>query len=114
MFCVCGVCCKRVKRNQRKLSCTICKKYIHKCCSDMTSNGYRSKEITKYWHCRKCNDEIILPFNHIDGNTNFSSRTFEAKSTENNIGEKFDVSLDPTIFQADLDENNCNSYTEYF
>ena len=83
----------------------------------MTYKEYRSKEITKYWHCRKCNDEISLPFNHIDGNNKFLLelyRLFEAKSTENNIGEKFDnVSLNPTIFQTDLDENNCNSYTKY-
>ena len=42
-------------------------------------------------------------------------RMFENKLTNINLGEKFEkVSLDPTIFQTELDENNCNSYTKYF
>ena len=118
MYCVCGVCSKWVKRNQRNLLCTVCKSYIHKCCSDLTCKEFKSKENVKYWHCKKCNEEISLPFNHINGNNKFMLelyRMFENKLTNINLGEKFEnVSLDPTIFQTELDENNCNSYTKYF
>ena len=114
MYCVCGVCSKRVKRNQRNLSCTV----IHKCCSDLTCKEFKSKENVKYWHCKKCNEEIRLPFNHINGNNKFMLelyRMFENKPTNINLGKKFEnVSLDPTIFRTELDENNCNSYTKYF
>ena len=118
MYCVCGVCSKGVKRNQRNLLCTVCKSYIHKCCSDLTCKELKSKEDVKYWHCKKCNEEINLPFNHIHGNNKFMLelyRMFEHKLTNINLGEKFEnVSLDLIVFQTELDENNCISYTKYF
>ena len=118
VYCVCGVCSKQVKRNQRNLFCTVCKNYIHKCCSDLTCKEFKSNENVKYWHCKKCNEEINLPFNHIHGNNKFMLelyRMFENKLTNIDLGEKFEsVSLEPTIFQTELDENNCNSYIRYF
>ena len=88
MYCVCGVCSKRVKRNQRNLLCTVCKSYNHKCCSDHTYKEFKSKENVKYWHCNKCNEEINLPFNHINGNNKFMLelyRMFENKLTNINL-----------------------------
>ena len=118
MSCVCGICSKRIKKNQRNLSCTICKNYIHKCCSDLSCKELKSRNFGKYWHCKLCNDEINLPFNHIEGNNKFKLelfRMFENKLHSDESLSKFDdMSLDPTIFQTDLNENNCNSFSRYF
>ena len=62
--------------------------------------------------------KLICLFNHTHGNNIFTlelHRMFENKLTNINLGEKFEnVSLDPTFFLPELDENNCNSYTRYF
>ena len=115
----CGVCSKRLKKNQRNLSCTICKKYIHKCCSDLSWKELKFKDFGKYWHCKSCNEQIGLPFNHIEGNNKFKLELFRMFENNSLSDETFDIfgdmSLDPTIFQTDLiNENNCNSFTQYF
>ena len=71
MSCVCGVCSHLVKRNHRKLTCKLCKKYVHKCCSDLTAKEFRCSESTKYWHCASCNETLTLPFNHITNECEF-------------------------------------------
>ena len=67
----CSVCSKRTKKNQRKLSCTNCKNYIHKSCSDLSWKDVRSKNIGKFWHCNRCTEDIGLPFNHIKEDIKF-------------------------------------------
>ena len=67
----CSVCSKRTKKNQKKLSCTNCKNYIHKSCSDLSWKDVRSKNIGKFWHCNRCTEDIGLPFNHIKEDIKF-------------------------------------------
>ena len=43
MSCVYSKCSKRIKKNQRDLSGTICKNYIHKCCSDLSCKELKSR-----------------------------------------------------------------------
>ena len=76
MSCVCGVCSHLVKRNHRKLTCKLCKKYVHKCCSDLTAKEFRCSESTKYWHCASCNETLTLPFNHITNECEFQLQLY--------------------------------------
>ena len=76
MSCVCGVCSHLVKRNHRKLTCKLCKKYVHKCCSDLTAKEFRCSESTKYWHCASCNEPLTLPFNHITNECEFQLQLY--------------------------------------
>ena len=95
MSCSCAVCLKHVKKNQRRLMCTICKKFIHKCCSNVTSKEFRKKINTRFWHCSVCNDQLSLPFNHIVDDSEYllvlynMSFDHNLKSVNNIIVDRF-------------------------
>ena len=119
MSCICAVCLKFVKKNQRNLKCTICKMYVHKCCSDATGKEFRKKTHFKYWHCSKCNDLIALPFNHIVDDREFLLeiyRTFcdrmlkEFKNYDHFIFNP----LENKNVLGDVYNPECNSNSEYF
>lgn len=116
---VCAECQKYVSKNHRKLMCTVCKNFVHKKCSNMTTKEFKRKESHQYWYCTLCCNNFELPFNHINDENEFCLqlyRFFENKSIlESSIKAKCDnLSLDPTLFQTDLDDGNTNNYTEYF
>jgi len=85
--------------------CALCNKYIHKCCSDLTGKEFKQKSEHKFWHCRLCNDDISLPFNHIAEENKYLLelyRFFENEIIhiiEDRIKNRFEYrSFDPTIF----------------
>ena len=84
----------------------------------MSWKDVRSKNIGKFWHCNRCTEDIGLPFNHIKEDIKFKLelyRIFENTPPKDDIVNHLqNLQLDPTIFQTELDDNNCNSYTEYY
>ena len=120
MSCVCGVCSHLVKRNHRKLTCKLCKKYVHKCCSDLTAKEFRCSESTKYWHCASCNETLTLPFNHITNECEFQlqlCRCFEnGLLNTDHIKSHFEnMKFNPIDDSVHRSENNeCNNNSQYY
>ena len=129
MSCSCAVCLKHVKRNQRRLSCTICKKFVHKCCSNVTSKEFRQKVNTRFWHCSVCNDLLSLPFNHIIDDNEYllvlynMSFDHNLKSVNNIIVDRFkdlvynpmkdiEDTRDDSGVNFDCYSNNTEYYTD--
>ncbi len=111
----CSVCCGHVKRNHRNLKCSLCNKYIHKRCSNLTNKEFKTKR-TKFWHCASCNEKIGLPFNHFITDNDYLLELSRFFGNEKIIGDicqnKFEhLSFDPSVFQADIeDSKNKSSY----
>ncbi len=115
----CSVCHGYVRKNHRKLLCSLCNKLVHKKCSDLTNKEFHDKLTHSNWFCRPCNDEIMLPFNHITNEHNYFLELyhfFENDKMKYDIfKDKFEnMSYDPTVFQFDSDDdvtyNNQSSY----
>ena len=84
----CSVCHKHVKKNHRKLCCSICKNYVHKSCSDLTAKEFRRKNTESFWHCEICNNEIMLPFNHISDEREFKLVLFTLFEHQNIVNKE--------------------------
>ena len=116
----CSVCHKHVKKNHRKLCCSICKNYVHKSCSDLTAKEFRRKNTESFWHCEICNNEIMLPFNHILDEREFKLVLFTLFEHQNivnkeDIIEKYrNLTFDPHKFNDKDDFNEYNSNSDYY
>ena len=119
MSCLCAICSHLVKRNHRKLICNLCKKYVHKCCSDLSAKEFRSNDYTKYWHCSSCNENLTLPFNHFTDEREFQLelyRCFEDMSADTEYMKSHfeNMKYNPLDNNDAFEVNDCNSNTQYF
>ena len=60
---------------------------------------YRSNDNT-YWHCKRCNDDIHLPFNHIINQNEYMLELYRVSEDQPIIRDRFkptfyDVKCDP-------------------
>ena len=58
----CGICCKRVKSNQKAIQCDSCDQWIHIVCNNTTAEEYELlKNQDDLWVCLLCkvNDNLI-------------------------------------------------------
>ena len=115
----CSVCCKFVKKNHRKLKCSFCQKYIHKCCSNLSNKEFKRRSSNPNWYCSSCNDDLHLPFNHSIDDRVFLLNLFNMFDYNGVLKEYCDnnfdhLLLDPTKLQLDTDDGNCNSFSSYY
>ena len=55
----CVVCDKACRKNQKKLPCAICGKFVHRKCSNLTATDiYRHEELNVPFYCQRCNETI--------------------------------------------------------
>ncbi len=118
MSSTCAVCSRCVKKNQRKLMCCLCKKFAHKCCSELTVKEFRNKDSTLFWHCSSCNSNIHLPFNHISDEREYLLELY--RFFEDQTLVKYDLAhfehlkYDPTVTENSLPADDCNCNSSYY
>ena len=105
MSCVCAVCLKLVKKNHRKRSCILCKKFVHKCCSNLSVKEYRSTD-NIYWHCKRCNDDIHLPFNHVINENEYMLELYRFFEDQSIIRDRMKPTFEDMKFDP-LDKKKC-------
>ena len=98
------------------MQCTLCNKYVHKCCSNLTNKEFKKKNVSMYWYCISCNDDINLTFNHIIDEREFLLglyKMYEDNSVliEYSLNNFEHLLFDPTELQYDIEEGNLNSFS---
>ena len=102
----CPICDKACRKNQKKLPCTICKKLVHRKCSNLTvTEIYRHEECNVPFYCKKCNDNIFPLSNEED---------LDPILNLSNDGVQFNcgISLDPDHLNSIFSPGDTNELSE--
>ena len=63
----CYICEKACRKNQKQLKCSLCDKFVHRKCSNLTvTDIYRHEECNIPFYCKKCSDTIYPLSNEDD------------------------------------------------